>query len=141
MLTSILRAPAGFFDVTPLGRILARFSKDLDSLDTSLADGLNSFCTVVSMTIGTLCVVLIALPPFAVALVPLGAFYSQIMQYYRATSRELARISATASSPIYAFFAESMLSAVALSGHFTKLQSYSAQRAVHKATARHVSIP
>ena len=30
------------------------------------------------------------------------------MNYYRATSRELARISATASSPIYAFFAESL---------------------------------
>eukprot|EP00666_Eupelagonemidae_sp_cell4sb_P017826 gene17826-biopygen32250 len=90
MLTSVLRAPAGFFDVTPLGRILARFSKDLDSLDTSLADGLNSFCTVVSMTVGTLCVVLIALPPFAIALVPLGAFYSQIMQYYWSDGRDSA---------------------------------------------------
>eukprot|EP01065_Artemidia_motanka_P025291 TRINITY_DN30296_c0_g1_i1.p1 TRINITY_DN30296_c0_g1~~TRINITY_DN30296_c0_g1_i1.p1 ORF type:complete len:1254 (+),score=356.57 TRINITY_DN30296_c0_g1_i1:108-3869(+) len=108
MLSSVLRAPASFFDVTPLGRILARFSKDLDSLDTSLADGLNSFFTVVSMTIGTLLVVLVALPPFAVALVPLGIFYAKIMNYYRSTSRELARISATASSPIYAFFAETL---------------------------------
>lgn len=44
MLRGILRAPLLFFDITPTGRILARFSKDVDVMDTSLpmyfSDGL-----------------------------------------------------------------------------------------------------
>lgn len=36
MLNGIMRAPLFFFDVTPAGRILSRFSKDVDIMDTSL---------------------------------------------------------------------------------------------------------
>lgn len=50
MLHGILRAPLYFFDVTPQGRVLARFSKDLDELDTSLpfivTDGIYCFFEV-----------------------------------------------------------------------------------------------
>lgn len=37
LLFSVLRAPLTFFDVTPTGRILSRFSKDVDVLDTGLS--------------------------------------------------------------------------------------------------------
>lgn len=37
MLDNVLRAPLQFFDVTPVGRLLARFSKDVDVLDSSLS--------------------------------------------------------------------------------------------------------
>lgn len=36
LLDNVLKAPLQFFDVTPLGRILSRFSKDVDVVDTSL---------------------------------------------------------------------------------------------------------
>lgn len=36
LLDHVLKAPLNFFEVTPVGRILARFSKDMDILDTSL---------------------------------------------------------------------------------------------------------
>lgn len=36
LLDKVLKAPLHFFEVTPLGRILARFSKDVDVLDTLL---------------------------------------------------------------------------------------------------------
>lgn len=38
LLYGIIRAPLMFFDITPSGRILARFSKDIDTLDASLPD-------------------------------------------------------------------------------------------------------
>eukprot|EP00760_Papus_ankaliazontas_P023578 PhM_4_TR2069/c0_g1_i1/m.68645/K05665/ABCC1; ATP-binding cassette, subfamily C (CFTR/MRP), member 1 len=108
MLDAILRAPSGFFDITPVGRILTRFSKDMDSLDTSMSDGINSFFTILSLTVGTLLVIVWVMPPFFFVLIPLSWFYYQLMQYYRATSRELARISSTQSSPVYAFFSETL---------------------------------
>lgn len=36
LLENVLKAPLQFFEVTPLGRILSRFSKDVDIMDTSL---------------------------------------------------------------------------------------------------------
>lgn len=36
MLCNVLRLPLAFMDVTPAGRILSRFSKDVDTLDNSL---------------------------------------------------------------------------------------------------------
>lgn len=36
LLANVLKAPLHFFEVTPMGRILARFSKDVDILDTLL---------------------------------------------------------------------------------------------------------
>lgn len=36
MLDNVLKAPLQFFEVTPIGRILSRFSKDVDTVDTSL---------------------------------------------------------------------------------------------------------
>ena len=37
LLKGVLRLPLTFFDTTPVGRILSRFSKDIDSLDNELS--------------------------------------------------------------------------------------------------------
>ena len=50
MLIGILRAPASFFDSTPVGRLLGRFSKDIDEVDNNfdmyVADGIYCFFEV-----------------------------------------------------------------------------------------------
>lgn len=46
LLRSILNAPMVFFDTTPSGRILSRFSKDLYSIDTELSDYFDFFLTM-----------------------------------------------------------------------------------------------
>ena len=43
VLRSVLRAPMAFFDTTPTGRILARFSKDMQTVDSEIADFLDIF--------------------------------------------------------------------------------------------------
>jgi ATP-binding cassette subfamily C (CFTR/MRP) protein 1 len=36
MLRGVLRAPLTFFDTTPIGRIIGRFAKDVDVVDTTM---------------------------------------------------------------------------------------------------------
>jgi ATP-binding cassette subfamily C (CFTR/MRP) protein 1 len=43
LLASILKAPMSFFDTTPTGRIISRFSKDLFSIDSELSEVLDFF--------------------------------------------------------------------------------------------------
>lgn len=36
LLENIMRSPMQFFDTTPLGRVVNRFSKDIDTVDSSI---------------------------------------------------------------------------------------------------------
>lgn len=43
MLSNLLRSPMSFFDMTPIGRIVNRFSKDIDMIDVLLPMNLRSW--------------------------------------------------------------------------------------------------
>jgi len=106
LLDSILRAPQSFFDTTPLGRIISRFSKDLYSIDLELVDFLDFFLFStlnVAISLGT---ILYVTPWFGVAIVPLGFFYFRFLNYFRDVSRETKRLDSITRSPVYAFFSE-----------------------------------
>lgn len=47
LLSAVLRLPMTFFDVTPLGRILNRFAKDVDVCDNVLPHVLRMFIAMV----------------------------------------------------------------------------------------------
>ncbi|KAF9436204.1 hypothetical protein BGZ76_004588 [Entomortierella beljakovae] len=81
----VIHAPMSFFDSNPIGRILNRFSKDIETLDGILWENLNDV--------------------FITMLIVLGAGTSV---YYRATSREFKRLDSTQRSVLYSYFAESL---------------------------------
>jgi len=108
LLMAILRAPQSFFDTTPLGRIISRFSKDFYSIDLELTDALEFtlFCSLTVVV--SLVSILVVTPWFGVALVPLAAIYFSYLQYFRAVSRETKRLDSIARSPVYAQFSETL---------------------------------
>ncbi|XP_060564564.1 ATP-binding cassette sub-family C member 10-like isoform X2 [Ruditapes philippinarum] len=108
LLSNILKAPVSFFDVTPIGRIVNRFSTDVFSIDDSLPFIMNIFLAQIYGILGTIVVTCYGLPWFAVLLLPLGLLYYKIQNYYRHTSREIKRISSVTLSPIYAHFSETI---------------------------------
>ena len=63
-----------FFDTTPLGRIVNRFSKDIDTLDVNIPTYSQSMLTTLAPLISTLIIIVYSTPIFLVVLVPLAIF-------------------------------------------------------------------
>jgi ABC-type multidrug transport system fused ATPase/permease subunit len=106
LLGSILRAPQSFFDTTPLGRIISRFSKDVYSVDLELVDSIEFvlYCTLTVFI--SLTSIVVVTPWFGVAIVPLAIVYFHYLQYFRSVSRETKRLDSISRSPVYAQFSE-----------------------------------
>ncbi|NWU90204.1 MRP7 protein, partial [Upupa epops] len=108
LLQRALKATVTFFDSTPTGRILNRFSSDLYCIDDSLPFILNIFLANVYELLGVLVIITYGLPWIALVLLPLTALYFFIQRYYRRTSRELKRLYSVTLSPIYTHFSETL---------------------------------
>ncbi|KAJ3098441.1 hypothetical protein HDU96_011094, partial [Phlyctochytrium bullatum] len=104
----VLRAPPRFFYMTPIGRIINRFSKDQDSIDNTLSDSYRTFANTLSGALATFVLICYATPLFVAPLVPVLGLYYFIQMAYRATSRELKRLDSVSRSPLYANFGETL---------------------------------
>lgn len=108
LLTETLRLPMSFFDTTPLGRIMNRFSKDVDIADNTIPMMVRELILMSFTTLAILIVISIVTPIFLAVIIPLGILYYFIQQFYIATSRQLKRLESITRSPIYSHFSESV---------------------------------
>ncbi|KAF2261083.1 multidrug resistance-associated protein 1 [Lojkania enalia] len=108
MAFAIFRSPMSFFETTPAGRILNRFSSDIYRVDEVLARTFNMLFVNSARAVFTLVVISASTPIFIALIIPLGALYLYIQRYYLRTSRELKRLDSISRSPIYAHFQESL---------------------------------
>jgi ABC-type multidrug transport system fused ATPase/permease subunit len=105
---AVIAAPMSFFDTTPVGRLISRFTKDMDAVDVTLPSSLGMFAMMVWGIIFSLGAIIFAVPWFAVAILPIGYIYQSWMVYFRNTARECKRYDNIRRSPIYAHFSESL---------------------------------
>ena len=75
LLHSILRAPMSFFDTTPLGRIINRFAKDIDTLDLAMPMVIRQALLSFSGVVTTIFIISYSTPYFLVAVIPLSVVY------------------------------------------------------------------
>ncbi|CDR46108.1 CYFA0S22e00100g1_1 [Cyberlindnera fabianii] len=108
MVDSVLRAPMQFFETTPIGRILNRFSNDIYKIDEILARTFNGFISNVVKVTLTIIVICYSTWQFTFMVVPLLFVYLLYQKYYMMTSRELRRLDSVTRSPIYAHFQETL---------------------------------
>ncbi|XP_013411118.1 multidrug resistance-associated protein 1 [Lingula anatina] len=111
ILKCIMKTPMAFFDTTPLGRIVNRFSKDMDTVDITIPMTMRIFLATLASVISTLVVITYSTPLFIVVIVPLGILYYFVQRFYVATVRQLQRIDSLKRSPIYSHFGETIVGA------------------------------
>lgn len=108
MAKRLMKAPMNFFERTPVGRIMNRFSNDINKVDSALPRSLNIYMGSLLSTVSTIVVVAMALPVYLIVVVLLGFIYGYYQKYYISVQRELKRLVSISRSPIFAHFQESL---------------------------------
>ena len=75
LLTGILRAPMSFFDTTPVGRIINRFSKDIDSVDSTLPEIISHLLAALITVFATLVILIYGSWLAIIEFIPLGILF------------------------------------------------------------------
>ncbi|KRF85630.1 multidrug resistance-associated protein 1 isoform X15 [Drosophila virilis] len=104
----VLRWPMELFDITPQGRVVNRFSKDVDTCDNTLPLNLRVAVSQLFAVLATIVVISISTPIFLAVIVPIGFIYYFAQRFYVATSRQLMRLESVSRSPIYSHFGETV---------------------------------
>jgi len=108
MLWNVFHAPMTFFDVTPVGRLINRFSGDISMLDEVMP---TMFYYMIRSAVNTLTVIggiIIGSPIVILAVIPLSWLANRSRAMYVPMQRKVVRISSAANSPILSLIEDSL---------------------------------
>uniref|UniRef100_A0A8C2YHW1 ATP binding cassette subfamily C member 3 n=1 Tax=Coturnix japonica TaxID=93934 RepID=A0A8C2YHW1_COTJA len=108
LLENKFHTPQSFYDTTPTGRVINRFSKDIFVIDEVIPPTILMFLGTFFVSLSTMIVIIASTPLFAVVIVPLAVLYFFVQRFYVATSRQLKRLESVSRSPIYSHFSETI---------------------------------
>ncbi|KAF7344066.1 p-loop containing nucleoside triphosphate hydrolase protein [Mycena venus] len=103
-LAGVMRSPISWITKNPVGKILNRFSQDIQVADQEFPFAFVNFAMAILGQVGTVVFVTIATPLLALALpflLVLGAYF---LRFYLATSKQLRRLESASKSPLYTLF-------------------------------------
>ena len=111
----VLAAPVSFHDVTPVGRVLNRFNRDIELMDSQLP---RAFTTLVNHTSNLAIDVLnCTLATFGAMLLPVGlvgAAFGFLQDSFRRSNTDIQRIRSLTRSPLFADFQGVLLGAASV---------------------------
>ncbi|MFD4636179.1 ATP-binding cassette domain-containing protein [Lentzea sp. NPDC058436] len=138
MTARVLRAPMSFFDRTPSGRVLTRFSSDIETIDLELPE----------FTMDTLKVVVgFVLPSFALAVmnpltllfsIPVVVVYLRWQKRTRSSTVEASRLSKQAREPVLSLLTEAVDGVTSIEGRPARTAGYEREFLARVRTAHHV---
>ncbi|CAL8127718.1 unnamed protein product [Prunus armeniaca] len=114
LLNSLFRAPASFYDSTPLGRILSRVSSDLSIVDLDIPFNLVFACGAAINASSNLVVLAVVTWQVLLVCIPMVYLAICLQKYYFSTAKELMRINGTTKSFVANHLAESVSGAITI---------------------------
>uniref|UniRef100_A0A8C3G1S6 ATP-binding cassette, sub-family C (CFTR/MRP), member 9 n=1 Tax=Cyclopterus lumpus TaxID=8103 RepID=A0A8C3G1S6_CYCLU len=106
LLNKIIHAPIRFFDITPLGQILNRFSADTNIIDQHIPPTLESLTRSTLLCLSAIGVISSITPGFLLTLVPLAVAFYFIQKYFRVASKDLQDLDDSTQLPLLCHFSE-----------------------------------
>jgi ABC-type multidrug transport system fused ATPase/permease subunit len=108
------RFPMSFFDRTPTGRIVTRFSSDYGSVFRLFGGPLAEFLSILMDLIGMIFLIALASPLYLPAILFVGALNYLVYRFNQARLRESRRVLSASRSPSIAHFAETTQGSVTI---------------------------
>ncbi|KAF6756229.1 multidrug resistance-associated ABC transporter [Ephemerocybe angulata] len=106
LLVTVVKATFRFHDTTPQGRMLNRFGKDIETIDSSLAGSLQAVNTALASFFAAIVIIAVVFPYFLVPALLIGLAYRELAIGYLNTGRDLRRMESNSRSPIFSDFGE-----------------------------------
>ena len=124
MMVRVMKCPTAWYDVTPLGRIVNRFTGDLSTTDMGVSaiaaivlglfiDTISNLITIASLTKGT----------FLLLMFPVIYAYARYSTIFRKTKVEVVRLANISKSPVFTEIAQSLSGVTSLRA-FGRIQHF-----------------
>ena len=114
LLTAVTRAKMQFFDTTPLGQLMNRFSKDVEAIDQDVSPVAVGVLGCLASLISIVVLISVITPGFLIAGFFISLVYWAIGSFYLRSSRDLKRLESVQRSPIYQQFGETLSGVVTI---------------------------
>jgi ABC-type multidrug transport system fused ATPase/permease subunit len=108
LMQSVAHAKFRFFDSTPLGQIMNRFSKDIEAIDQEVAPVAVGVVHCLASIITIVILISVITPGFLIAGSVISILYFLIGKFYINSSRDLKRLESLQRSPLYQQFGETL---------------------------------
>jgi ABC-type multidrug transport system fused ATPase/permease subunit len=130
LLGRLARATSTFYDVTPMGRLLSRFSKDMNLIDDNIQFQFDSYIQQLALLAGLFAQMAATQPYLVIVIVAAGILFFLLQRSFQSTAVNIQRLEAISRAPIFSHLSESIEGASSIRAY--KMQKAFTRAAINK---------